>query len=103
MIISSCTSSTTTSRFFILDPCRRIFCFGLAFRMSDRNEVFIANFNLNGAEEDFSFLEMMDEISNLKSPFFGISKKEHSGGSIIAQIISGKIYYEPIGHQPLKN
>ena len=51
--------------------------------------MFIANFTLNGAEEDFSFLEMMDEIANLKSPFFGMFRDEKTDGSILAQIISG--------------
>jgi hypothetical protein len=45
---------------------------------------------MNGAEEDFSFLEMMDKIAKLNSPFFGMARKEHCSGSIIYQIISGK-------------
>ena len=66
---------------------------------NENNEIFTTNFTLNGAEEDFSFLEMMDEIAGLKSPFFGMARKEHAGGTIISQIISGKLLSlpKPIG------
>ena len=59
--------------------------------MNENNEVFTTYFSLNGSEENSSFLDMMNEISKLKSPFFNMMKIEHERGSITSQIISGKI------------
>jgi hypothetical protein len=45
---------------------------------------------MEGASEEESFIKMMNELIQLKSPFFEIFKKEKTDGSITAQLISGK-------------
>jgi hypothetical protein len=47
------------------------------------------NFTLEGSLEEFSFVAMMDEVKTLKSPFFGMFRKETCNGEKIDQLLKG--------------
>ena len=70
---------------------------------NENNEIFTTYFSLYGSEEGYTFLDMMKEISQLKTPFFSMMRTEHVKGTKIAQIISGKIYkcYPIKNHYPI--
>ena len=54
-------------------------------------ELFTAPFTLEGSSEELTFIQMMNELNQLKSPFFGMFREEKTNGTTISQIIAGKM------------
>jgi hypothetical protein len=56
---------------------------------NENEEIFSPLFSLEGAEESMSFVKMMGDMEELRSPLYTMFRKEASPGSNVLKIIKG--------------
>ena len=59
---------------------------------NENEEIFSPHFSLEGAEETMSFVKMMGEMEELRSPLYTMFRKESAPGSNVIKIIKGTAF-----------